>query len=519
MAEILRKQISTNFRLNGLRINSEAADYIVSILSPLPGKEQTVWLGRLIDTVQKAPLNKSLITKDIIQNAAKECGRGELENQGEILSFVSAFDVPRMKYDGDKKKFISCSKSGALFSDATDKSSLFRERYFALLQRTLHHELFAPQVHGVDREDRKDKYNLKFIEFLIGSSQKLTDLIILGMITQLVEGKYFLEDTTGSVELDLSEAKFHTGLYTENCFVLAEGHYEDKIFHISAIGLPPPESASVTRSYFGAVNFFGGPSTHANRDRLEILEREQEGTTFVILSDLHLDNVTAMDKLRILFDGYADSPPCLFIFMGNFLAEPHGAQSAKTLRDQFNTLGDVISEFKTINDNSQFVFLPGPSDPGFVNIFPRPPFADCITGLLREKVKNVLFASNPLRIKYCTKEIVIFREDIMTKMYRNSLYFPSTGNIAHHFVSTLIGQGNLCPLPMHVCPIYWSYGHAMSLYPLPDLVIVGDKADPFTVTNLDCTFINPGSFVKTDFSFKVYFPCDGRVEDCQIPDE
>lgn len=39
---------------------------------------------------------------------------------------------------------------------------------------------------------------------------------------------------------------FHTGLFTENCFVLAEGWYED-VFHVNAFGFPPPEPAKVTR--------------------------------------------------------------------------------------------------------------------------------------------------------------------------------------------------------------------------------------------------------------------------------
>lgn len=41
---------------------------------------------------------------------------------------------------------------------------------------------------------------------------------------------------------------FHTGLFTENCFVLAEGWYEDEVFHVNAFGFPPPEPAKVTRS-------------------------------------------------------------------------------------------------------------------------------------------------------------------------------------------------------------------------------------------------------------------------------
>jgi DNA polymerase epsilon subunit 2 len=85
------------------------------------------------------------------------------------------------------------------------------------------------------------------VEFLSGSSSKIGEVVVLGMITQLKEGKFFLEDPTGSVQLDMTETKFHTGFYAESCFVLAEGHYEDSIFHVTAMGLPPPEDAGVSR--------------------------------------------------------------------------------------------------------------------------------------------------------------------------------------------------------------------------------------------------------------------------------
>jgi len=124
-----------------------------------------------------------------------------------------------------------------------------------------------------------------------------------------------------------------------------------------------------------------------------------------------------------------------------------------------------------------------------------------------------------MEIKYCTKTIVVFREDILTKLCRNSIYFPSSGDIPKEFVATLVGQAHLCPLPLHICPVYWSFDHALSLYPLPDLVIIGDKSDPFTVHNTECTFTNPGSFIKTDFAFKVYTPFENKIEDCVVPTE
>ena len=66
-------------------------------------------------------------------------------------------------------------------------------------------------------------YLYQAVEFLLGTVNKLSDVIVLGMLTQVTHGKYSLEDPTGAVTLDLAETKFHTGLYTENCFVLVEG--------------------------------------------------------------------------------------------------------------------------------------------------------------------------------------------------------------------------------------------------------------------------------------------------------
>ena len=53
---------------------------------------------------------------------------------------------------------------------------------------------------------------------------------------QITYGTWHLEDPSGAVELDLSQTKFHTGLYAENCFVLAEGWYDDQVLHVLALG-------------------------------------------------------------------------------------------------------------------------------------------------------------------------------------------------------------------------------------------------------------------------------------------
>lgn len=87
------------------------------------------------------------------------------------------------------------------------------------------------------------------------------------------------------------------------------------------------------------------------------------------------------------------------------------------------------------------------------------------------------------------------------------------------FARTLICQGTLAPVHPITLPIYWDYDSALSLYPLPDLVVIGDPSHGFQVTQQECTIMNVGSFPKSKFSFKVYIPATRIIEDSQIPDD
>lgn len=62
----------------------------------------------------------------------------------------------------------------------------------------------------------------------------------------------------------------------------------------------------------------------------------------------------------------------------------------------------------------------------------RPALPDYVSEEFRKRVPKSVFATNPCRIQYCTQEIVVFREDILTKMCRNCVHFPETGDISTH---------------------------------------------------------------------------------------
>ncbi|XP_029349888.1 DNA polymerase epsilon subunit 2 [Echeneis naucrates] len=523
VARKIKTKVSSGFKMRGLILRPEASRYLVEVLESVSPSELDDVIERVLDAVEKQPLSSSMIELSVVESAVQDCAQTSNETIDNGFNIIGAFDVPRYIYSVERKKFLPISMTRhpvpSLCGLARDKAELFRERYTILQQRTHRHELFTPPAIGVAVEEGQNKFQLKTIEALLGSTAKLGEVIVLGMITQLKEGKFYLEDPSGTVQLDMSKAQFHNGLYTESCFVLAEGWYEDSIFHVNGFGFPPTEPSSATRAYYGNMNFFGGPSNTSVKAsvKLKQLEEENDDAMFIIVSDVWLDNVEVMEKLNIMFSGYAAMPPTCFIFCGNFSATPYGKTQIKSLKESLKALADTICAYPSIHSSSRFVFVPGPEDPGPGTILPRPPLADHITAEFRQKVPFSVFTTNPCRIQYCTQEIVIIREDLVNKMCRNCVRLPNNNlDIPNHFVKTILSQGHLTPLPLYVSPVFWAYDYSLSVYPVPDVIIFADKYDPFSITNTDCLCANPGSFPRSGFTFKVYYPSNRTIEDSKL---
>ncbi|XP_049595515.1 DNA polymerase epsilon subunit 2 [Syngnathus scovelli] len=519
----IKSRVCADFKMRGFILRPEATKCLVESLLSVSPTELDDIIERVLDAVEKQPLTSSMIELSVVENAVQDCFQSCDETMSNVFNIIGAFDVPRYIYNPERKKFVPLSMTNhptpGLCGIARDKAELFRERYTILLQRTRRHELFTPPVIGAAVVHNQNKFQLKTIEALLGSTATLGGVIVLGMITQLREGKFYLEDPTGTVELNMSKAQFHNGLYTEYSFVLAEGWYEDSVFHVNGFGTPPIEPSSATRAYFGNINFFGGPSTTSVKAsvKLKQLEEENDDAMFVLVSDVWLDNAEVMEKLNLMFSGYAAMPPTCFIFCGNFSSVPYGKGHVKSLKESLKVLADSICAHPNILNNSRFVFVPGPEDPGPGTILPRPPLANHITEEFRQRVPFCAFTTNPCRIQYCSQEIIVIREDLVNKMCRNCVGLPNSNlDIPNHFVRSILSQAHLAPLPLYVTPVFWAYDYALRVYPVPDMVVFADKYDPFNVTHSDCLCVNPGSFLRSGFTFKVYYPANKTIEDSKL---
>ncbi len=45
-----------------------------------------------------------------------------------------------------------------------------------------------------------------------------------------------------------------------------------------------------------------------------------------------------------------------------------------------------------------------------------------------------------------------------------------------HLCATLLQQSHLCPVPLEAQPVFWNYDHALHLYPIPDVLVLADRA-------------------------------------------
>ena len=67
-------------------------------------------------------------------------------------------------------------------------------------------------------------------------------------------------------------------------------------------------------------------------------------------------------------------------------------------------------------------------------------------------------------------------------------------------------------MPLSVRPVYWDYDHTLRIFPVPDVLILGDRSESFNMQYEGCTCLNPGPFPNSDFSFLVYFPATRKSD-------
>lgn len=177
-------------------------------LLKIPEDEHESWLNRIIELVLAQNLSDPHVNAEHIKLAIEECVEpNKLKNTETVFNVISGYDIPKIKYDICKKKFIIDDEN--LYPETQYKSLIFKHRFEMVWYKTLRHKQFLSSKF---EKQQTDKTNIIPIEYLL-SELKTGKVCVMGLITQLMEDQYFLEDTTGTVKVDLSNTISFISVY------------------------------------------------------------------------------------------------------------------------------------------------------------------------------------------------------------------------------------------------------------------------------------------------------------------
>lgn len=535
-----RRKALRSFKQRGLVVHVGALEQLFQVFSTLDEEDFLKFVEPAIELLSgPGGSTDGIFTKALASSIGERIKRGIQRREGDNKARVEVIDclhVPSWRPHavattqlGSAGRRIQAPKRPIINGTANSKADMFRTRYELIFSKTLRNPKFRPSASG-NFSSRKGSpyYELTGIESLSGSKG---DKLVLGMLTQLEQGVWYLEDLNGDVKIDLSDARVTSGMHTEGSFVIVQGQIlendgEEPVFKVHAMGTPPNESRDDSITALGRdANLFGGQFDANDAAHLLKIEEKSLDTVFLLISDVALDSSRVLAGLGRVWNGFLEDGviPSMIVLMGNFLSHPFGQkpEDISTLCQKFSELGDMIKrDFGQLIGETTFVIIPGPNDPGPGNVLPRPPMPKMITRGFVEAVgsENVLLATNPCRVRFLTQEIVLLRDDIMQKMVRHCAVKPDlaeAGLMHAHLVKTVCDQSYLCPLPLSARPVLWAHNHALWLFPTPHVMVLADRVDSYICTYEKSLGVNPGSF-KTDFSFLVYLPAQKRAQQSSL---
>ena len=250
---VLNKKLSQIFRMRGLSLRPDAMQPLYDCLETDENWEST--LQALLAAVQAGPLKDNAVDGASVRRAL-----GQLETRSSCatelpLEVVDADAMTPLKFVTARKQFLPTAP-GSLHGPAESKQTMFALRLQLLEQRLKRNVLFKPPAlsHGVNQ---KEHIQLTHIDALLG---RKGPRVVLGLLTEMEEGRFHLEDAHSAIPLDLSQAETHKGLFTRNSVVVMEGEVQPSgAFLVSTVGLPPHESRAESIAALAGLDLLHPP--------------------------------------------------------------------------------------------------------------------------------------------------------------------------------------------------------------------------------------------------------------------
>ncbi len=534
--DLIQAHLRKEYRLRAKQIRSSSSSSsppssISSQLSSLP----SLLLNELVSKVKAAVMEHSsslsLVNTDLLQQTISSIRSRAAPRSADLVQHLSALTtLPRFSFDPHKRVFVAQPTAPPLCAAVSHKALVFVHRYELIHQRVLSNPLFSSAASG---------FRLSTLDTLHGTSYKHN---VLGMLTRGGDGRYALEDVTGSVAVTWGEDfVYGEGFYMEGCIVLAEGRMDDeRTLSLDTVMMPPTERRRDTLTRHRELRLIedslddsldaqhadalADDEPSASRGRRESSAGgPAESDMVLVLSEVWLDQPTVIARLRSVFAAFDEGqPPSIIVLAGSFLS---ASSPASALSTHLDVLGELIASYPRLNERCQFVLIPAASDTPFGPVLPYPAMLSS-SHTLSAKVKNVVLTSNPHHLLYHRQHLLFYRQNTLALMQRHALLTPaaaatttlSTKSVTsehRHYLHTLLSQSHLSPFTLDTAPVYWQYDTALSLYPLPHVLFLLDSCAPFEVESDGCLCVNPGSFGR-DGDFSVYYPHSGKTEPSKV---
>ncbi|GAB9463817.1 hypothetical protein Gpo141_00001264 [Globisporangium polare] len=528
------KRIFRACKLQGLSLHADALARLTEELTNEPSLALDDVLYAIKNSIDKSKMTTSVVTLEALESALDTLLAVSSENQFEAIQVFNAFEMPRLHFSSHTNSYeLKADSHRRIHAGPEERLNLLRDRFISVDLRVKRNKMFSPPAVSVS--NTVEYIELSRIESLLGVTGVKR---VIGMLGQDERKRIYLEDLTSRIYVDLTNATYTNGLFTVNCVVLVEGEVIDDVLHVHSMGFPPPEPKAQSLDILSGIDPLGVEVSAQQLEQIRELEAGDHHATFIVLSDVHLDDPQVMKHLDVLFQGLESVLPVLFVLMGDFISSSigggAGSNSLQDLKEYFDELATLILKYPRLAEFSKFVLVPGPNDPGSSRAFPRHPLPSMCTQELMRRVPNVTCTTNPCRIRYYTQDLVIFRDNLHQKMQRHAL-LPvvledenehgdeaepidvdgETGqtqvDVSKHLVKTIIDQAHLTPLPLMACPINWAFDASLQLFPLPDVLILGDATEQFQLGYSSVAVFHPGPF-HVDFSFVLYRPSTNTTE-------
>ena len=539
---LLNKKFSQMFRQRGLTVRPAAMQPLYDVLEGDEAWEST--LKELLTEIEKKGTKDGNVDAADVNAAIDKRRTRTVAKPTLPLEVIDAFNMQPLRFDTQRRTFVAETTPPSMFGPADAKAAMYRLRLAMVEQRTRRHAMFKPPVLAQSVQPR-EYIELTSIDALLGRTGQR---VCLGLLVELEEGVFHLEDAHAAIPLDLSGASITTGLFTRYCVVLAEGEVQPSgVFKVRQLGLPPPEPRQCSIESFGAVDPLRAktnsssptsimqPSARGNavavgapaHTSVEVSEAALENSMLVVLSDVFLDQPKVLVQLEKLFKGYEDvgtqtvgigraATPLAsfftFVLCGNFASRANAAaiSTGSKLRQFFKNLASVLAKTPVLARHAHFVLVPGPDDPCLSSneVLPRASMPRTICTAVLEAVEHCTLASTPCRLVLCGQHIVVHREELLVKMRRQCVISPmSTGNetLNDHLMKTLIDGAHLSPLPAYEAAVSWQHEHTLWLHPAPDVLVLCDRQNQWQTSYEETLGFNPGEF-STGFSWMTYYP-------------